>query len=124
MRTPMLSPCSRDALESRAVVDQRTADERSAVDHHAWGRNVAKAAALGLLLSACDKKPDSSPATGETTAAATAMASGMNPTSDKNCCMGKNDCKGKGGCAVAESHSCMGKNECKGKGGCNMHCPK
>lgn len=90
-----------------------------------WARGIARAAAVGLLLSACEKKAEPTPVSAEPGATpGSAAASAMEASSDKNCCMGKNDCKGKGGCAVAESHSCAGKNECKGQGGCSMHCPK
>lgn len=82
---------------------------------------MAHAAAMGLLLSACNKKPEPEPVQSGATAGTDTVAAAA---SAKECCFGKNDCKGKGGCAVPESNSCMGKNECKGKGGCNMHCPK
>jgi hypothetical protein len=87
-----------------------------------WRSGLARAAALGLLVSGCQKEtqpePVSTAKTQQTEGAVTASSAA------KDCCMGKNDCKGKGGCAVAESHACAGQNDCKGKGGCSMHCPK
>lgn len=89
--------------------------------HGGFGARVAQAAALGLLLSACEDKPE---VEAETTASTAGSVKAAAKGSDADCCMGKNPCKGKGGCAVPESHECMGKNPCKGKGGCEMHCPK
>jgi hypothetical protein len=71
---------------------------------------LATAAVGGLIagLAGCDKPAE--PASGDASAT---------PSSDPNCCVGKNDCKGKGGCGSKEhGHSCAGKNDCKGQGGC------
>jgi hypothetical protein len=42
---------------------------------------------------------------------------GLNQTTTKHSCKGKNDCKGQGGCKSSDN-GCKGKNSCKGKGGC------
>lgn len=81
-----------------------------------WGHVLS----LGLLAAGCSK-PEASK---ESSASPAEGMPAVSPTSEKDCCMGKNACKGQGGCAVPESHACMGKNDCKGKGGCNMHCKK
>jgi hypothetical protein len=86
-----------------------------------WRLGLARAAALGLLLSGCEKQSQPEPVSTGSSASEGVAATAATA---KDCCMGKNDCKGKGGCAVAESNACAGKNDCKGKGGCNMHCPK
>lgn len=99
--------------------------DRTALEEDVRGSyraRLARAAALGLLLSSCQNAGKAESTT--TAASATGEGAVTAASAAKDCCMGKNDCKGKGGCAVAESHSCMGKNDCKGKGGCDMHCPK
>ena len=74
-------------------------------------------------LAGCDKSSGEGD-TAKAESSASAMPAMGGESTDKNCCMGKNECKGKGGCAVPESHACAGQNDCKGKGGCNAHCPK
>ncbi len=93
-------------------------------NHGLSSARLARAAATGLFLAACEEPPQATPDAGTTKSATPAQAAPAAPKADKDCCFGKNDCKGKGGCAVPESHACAGQNDCKGKGGCSMHCPK
>lgn len=94
-----------------------------------FANQVAAAAAIGLLASACgESTPEPTTPTsaggGDTTgdAAEATEAAGSEGGEQAACCKGMNECKGKGGCKT-DVNECAGKNECKGKGGCNMHCP-
>lgn len=85
-----------------------------------FAQRLAHAAALGLLMAACEDKPKTDAEPVSASAAADTAMPAHTGGADKDCCVSKNECKGKGGCAVPESHACQGKNECKGKGGCHM----
>jgi len=102
--------------------------------------DLARAAAVGLVLGACAGPGQAAPSGPTTIVVPTAAASEAPPSEplpvaaataepaeelpqDRSCCRGMNDCKGKGGCRTA-LNACAGKNECKGMGGCNAHCPR
>ncbi len=99
------------------------------------GKQLARAAAAGLLAAACGGANSNAAPSRQAEGASPANEPGASESEPngmqdelaaeaKDCCKGMNECKGQGGCGMAGSHACKGMNECKGQGGCNAHCPK
>lgn len=84
------------------------------------GKSVFLAAVSSIVSASCQSQV-APPDGGDKTVGSSDPAKAVAPSSssEKACCVGKNECKGKGGCKTA-SNACAGKNECKGKGGCSM----